>query len=258
MARLLIIRGESHLRNTSEDEILASLTHDELSLPRAIFDLNTTAFAAAIDSGYWISLDHHVQEFASRILVQANSNEHGTLFYFGVEETPALIALGAYLGDEYRIECRDYDRDAGAFVWPNDAEPVSFEKVGIPEETVDAAGDVVLIIELSYPVNPADVADVVSPSERLATISIRPANGGQTVGLLRSQGDVDSFRLAFRETLAAIDRARPNARVIHLFLAGSVSACIAAGQELRLRNGRRVQTYRYRAKDTPQCAKRSC
>jgi hypothetical protein len=40
---------------------------------------------------------------------------------------------------------------------------------------------------------------------------------------------------------------RPNTQIIHLFIAAPVPVCLAIGQELRLRNGKDVQTYRYRS-----------
>lgn len=250
-ARLVIIRGESHLRNTTEGEILVSLSQSETAASRKILDLNTLHFRDPIDSGYWDSLAAHLQGFASRLLEELNGPDPVKLCYFGVEEIPTLIALGAYLGDEHPIDCRDYDRVKNVFSWPSDVGSVSFETTGLPVEKVDVPGDAVIRVELSYPVKNSDVDDVVAQSGRLADISIRPANQNPTIELLRSQADVESFRMAFREALAAIDSARPNTQLVHLFISGPVSACVVAGQELRLRNGRRVQTYRYRAKNQP-------
>jgi hypothetical protein len=65
--------------------------------------------------------------------------------------------------------------------------------------------------------------------------------------LVQSEKDVSSIRLAVREALAALASARPNADTIQLFVAAPVSVCLAIGQELRLRNGKDVQTYRYRS-----------
>jgi hypothetical protein len=216
-----------------------------------LVDLNTSEYANAIESGYWDSLAGHLQEFASQVLVAANGPEPVGLSYFGIEEVPALIALGAYLGDEHRIGGRDYNRDTESFAWRQNDAPVALQIVGLPSEKVEAAGEVVIRVELSYPIKSGDVNEVVSLGELLADIVIRPTDQNPRVGLLGSQADVEHFRETFRTVLAAIDNARPGTQLIHLFLAGSVSACLAAGQELRLRNGRRIQTYRYRAKDQP-------
>src|SRR4051812_44981846 len=123
MEKLLIVRGESHIRNTTESDILTSLSPAETAAARRIVDLRTIAFSDAIDGGYWDSLNVHIQNVAGQLLAEANGAEPSKLLYFGIDETPALIALGAYVGDEHRIECRDYDRDTGAFAWPNDSEP---------------------------------------------------------------------------------------------------------------------------------------
>jgi hypothetical protein len=64
---------------------------------------------------------------------------------------------------------------------------------------------------------------------------------------VQSKEDVTRIRQAVREALAALASTRPEADVIHLFVAAPVSVCLAIGQELRLRNGKDVQTYRYRS-----------
>jgi hypothetical protein len=95
MERLLIIRGESHIRNTPESEILASLSPAEILLPRKIYDLDTLEFKNAIESGYWESLNIYLQDAAGRLLTEVNGPERTKLCYFGVEETP--MTCGVFL-----------------------------------------------------------------------------------------------------------------------------------------------------------------
>jgi hypothetical protein len=64
-------------------------------------------------------------------------------------------------------------------------------------------------------------------------------------------------RETVREALAAIARFRPGTSLIHLFIAAPVSVCFAIGQELRLRNGVDVMTYRYRSLDRSEPYKRA-
>lgn len=103
-----------------------------------------------------------------------------------------------------------------------------------------------LRVEVSYPILDAHLEAAIG-KDRLANIRIVPAARSPTPGLVRSEQDVASVRQAVREALAALASARPNADSIHLFVAAPVSVCIAIGQELRLRNSRDVQTYRYRS-----------
>lgn len=106
--------------------------------------------------------------------------------------------------------------------------------------------EVIVRIEVSYPIGDDDIEDAVG-RESLADIRVRPGDGQDPApGTIRSPDDVLAVRKAFRSALAAVAEARPNAELIHLFVAAPVSVCFVIGQELRLRNGRDVQTYRYR------------
>ncbi|MEJ7745422.1 MAG: SAVED domain-containing protein [Luteimonas sp.] len=249
--RILLIQGISSLRATSEDEAVGALTTDERGLRRQVVALDTREHAEAVASGFWPPVDAQVRAVAAEL--HANLEEHGPaqLLYAGLDEVPTLIALGALFGDEHRLGCRDYDRDSGRFVWPETAQTLELEPAGAPRERMDAAGEVVVRVEISYPVQDAHVDAVLDRRSRLADVVIRPRGVAPRPGLVRSQADVEHFRTVFRDVLALLELERPGTEVIHLFLAGPVSTCLAAGQELRLRNGRRVQTYRYRTLDDP-------
>lgn len=247
--RALILHGISSIRSTGDAEVTAALTDEESRLPRTTLTLDTRAYEQSVESGFWGQVDAQVRTFAAKVLANIEECGPATLLYVGVDEVPTLIALGAYVGDEHRVACRDYDRDQQIFRWPETVETLAFESVGVPTEAVDSPGNVVLRIEISYPVQSRDVDEAVR--NRLADITIRPKGVAPTPGILRSQVDLEALRQEVRTVLARIEKVRPSAQTIHLFLAGPVSACLAVGQELRLRNGRRVQTYRYRSKDSP-------
>lgn len=251
--RLILIRGISPLRTeTSETEIIDALTETELALGRTFRTFDTRAHAEGVDSGYWAPVKSDVRALIGAIHWDLEQNGPAAVSYFGIEECPTLIALGAYLGDEHGLEAIDYDRDSLRFAWPETQQTLSVEPAGWPAERIEAEGDVTLRVELTYLVEDADVDQVVDPGSRLADLRIRPAGGvNPRPGLVRSQADVEHVRLEIRKALAAIESYRPGAQVIHLFVAGPVSICLAAGRELRLRNGRSTQTYRFRSGDTP-------
>lgn len=249
--RFVIVLGVSSLRTTSEQEVLAALSPEEVRLSRKILPLDTRRHAQSIGSGFWSPVEAHLREFASEVL--ADLEEHGpaVLRYVGVDEVPTLVALGALLGDEHRIGCRDYDRDRERFEWPETNGALVWEPVGVPREVMATAGDAVLRVVATGTVHDAHVDHAVPADQRVADITLRPVGVTPRPGLLRAQDDVESLRLAVRGVLAELERTRPGVQTIHLFLAGPVSVCLAVGQELRLRNGRRVQTYRYRTQDVP-------
>jgi len=250
-ARLIVLLGISSLRTTSEQEILAALAPDEARLPRTILSLDTRQHAQSIQSGFWPPVEAQLREFASQLL--ANLEEHGPAIvrYVGIDEVPTLIALGALLGDEHRIDCQDYDRDRVRFEWPDTTGALAWEAVGVPHDAMPTAGDAVLRITATGTVHDAHVDHAVPADQRVADITLRPLAVTPRPGLLRAQDDVESLRQEVRKVLAELERKRPGVQTIHLFLAGPVSVCLAVGQELRLRNGRRVQTYRYRTQDVP-------
>lgn len=249
--RLLLIRSISSFRATSEEEVLAALTPEELRLSRTILELDTQQHAESIASGFWGAVEAQVHDFAGRVHSDLLAKGPASIQFFGIEEVSTLVALGALLGDEHRIHCRDFDRDTQRFEWPEKRATLEWESVNQPNEVMTIAGDVVVRIMATGTIHDSHVDHAVPSDQRIAEITLRPLALTPEVGLIRSQEDVDSLRLAVRSLLADLERARPATQTIHLFVAGPVSVCLAVGQELRLRNGRRVQTYRYRTHDVP-------
>jgi hypothetical protein len=250
-ARLLLIHGLSTLRATSEAEAVGSLDAAEAQLPRTVLALDTRAHEASIHSGYWPPVEAQLRTFAAQVLAHLGDGAPTITRYVGIDEVPTLVALGAFLGDEHRLECQDYDRDLDRFAWPAQEASVEWEPIGVPREVMPKSGPVVLRIAASATIHDALVDGVLARDERIADITLQPRDATPQPTLLRAQADVDALRRQLREVLAELDRTRPGTETIHLFVAAPVPACLGVGQELRLRNGRRVQTYRYRGHPSP-------
>lgn len=244
--KILFVLHNSPMRDVSEDEALRTLSEEERALPRDIAWVDTRPYAADVDGGHWRSSHTHLRQEASRIRSVCDKWGATVVRYLGIAEVPHLIALGAYLGDERLVDARDFDRDHNAWEWQSTDGQLSVETLGLPHETVVQPGNVVLRVEISYPILDTDI-DAAIGRERLCDIRIRPQGRIPVPGLVKSTADVGLIRSKVREALAAIASNRPNTDLIQLFVAAPVSACIAIGQELRLRNGKAVQTYRYRA-----------
>jgi hypothetical protein len=244
-APLLLLLHDSPLRAVSEAEVLSTLNPHELAQPRRIERIDTRHLADDINGGYWRSSHAYLRETASR--VRAAADEHGAsdVRYFGVAEVPHVIALGAYLGDERLTQPHDFDRDRNQWEWSTTDRTLELEVQGVPREAVALPGPAVVRVEVSYPIQDTDVSEAIG-QERLAEIRIVPKGRKPTPGIVRSSADVQGVRIAVREALGSLASMRPNLDVIHLFVAAPVSVCVAVGQELRLRNGKDVQTYRYR------------
>lgn len=247
---IVLVRHHSPLRAVGEAEALATLPDAAKSLPRRDFEIDTRPFADDIAAEHWDASGAYLQQKAGELRVLADELGSARIAYFGgMPEVPHAIALGAYFGDERRIELYDYDRDRDTWLWPSEEQTFSAVATNLPKESVAQSGEVIIRIEISYPIADDDVEDAVG-RESLADIRVRPGDGlDPAPGTIRSPDDVLAVRKAFRAALAAVAEARPNAELIHLFVAAPVSVCYAIGQELRLRNGRDVQTYRYRPVD---------
>jgi len=247
--QLLIVLHSSSLRALGEAEALAALGADDHHLPRAVVALDMRRFDEEVEGGYWKESHAYIRRVASDIRRAADEARDARIQYFGLAEIPHVVALGAYVGDERRVEVHDYDRDRDSWTWPAAAQTLHVETLGLPHEPVAQPGPVVVRVAISNAIADADV-DAVVPPERLADIQIRPSGGRDPArGMVRSGQDVDAVRAEFRNALAAIAATRPSADVVHLFVAAPVSVCFVIGQELHLRSGKNVQTYRFRVRE---------
>jgi hypothetical protein len=243
---ILLVIHQSPLREVTEAEAIGTLGEGEGALPRRVFSVDTRHLKDDVEGGHWRSSHLFIREQAAHILSLANEIGAGEIRYLGIAEVSHVLGLGAYLGDERLVKVRDYDRDRNVWEWATTEPTLTLTTLNPVRELVDQPGEAVLRVEISYPILDADIYSAIG-KERLSNIRIVPAARSPTPGVVRSEQDVASIRLAVREALAALASARPNADTIHLFVAAPVSVCLAIGQELRLRNGKDVQTYRYRS-----------
>jgi hypothetical protein len=243
---VLLIIHQSPLRTVTETEALGTLDEHERALPRRVVSLDTRHLKHDVEGNHWRSSHIFIREEAAHIRDLANEMGAADIRYFGVAEVPHVLALGAYLGDERMVKVRDYDRDRDTWTWATTEPTLALSTLNPVHELVGQPGAAVLRVEISYPILDVDI-EVAIGKERLSNIRIVPEGRSPAPGLVRSEQDVAAIRLAVRESIAALAAARPNADVIHLFVAAPVSVCFAIGQELRLRNGKDVQTYRYRS-----------
>lgn len=236
------------LRHVSERDVieavggLAALN----SIPRQV-EIDTAAYAQDVENAGWGASHGAVWQAARRLRAMLQVTPDARVIYAGLAEVPHVVALGAYLGDEWTVESYDHHRETGAWRWLSEEQTLSLETTGLPHERMGAAGPAVLRIEISASVDDAHIREFVTESEEVAHIRIRPKGATPTVAdLVRSPADVREVRRAVREAVSALVEQRPNLTVIHLFIAAPVSACFVTGQELRIRNNPPVQTYRFR------------
>ncbi|MBO0951181.1 SAVED domain-containing protein [Fibrella forsythiae] len=242
---LLIIRQSSSLRAISEDEVLEILTPEESQLRR--YDMALDMQQYPIDGGVWDESEQYILQRARDIRQLADEKGAVRILFFGLAEVPHVLALGAYLGDQRKVEVYDFSRDRDSWQWSETDTLLQVKANQVPSEVVTQSGSAVIRVEISYAIADEDVDQVVG-KDRLADIRIQ-LEGEQSpmvASTVRSAKDVQLIRETFRKALADLIRYRPNVNLIHLFVSAPAPVCFVIGQELQLRNNVPVQTYRFR------------
>ena len=240
----MVIR-QSGLRAISEDEVLNVLTPEDNRLRR--YDMLVDMQQYPIDGGVWDDSEQYILQQAREIRHLADEKGAIKLLYFGIAEIPHILALGAYLGDQRRVEVYDFSRDRDSWQWLETESTLQVRANQIPKEVVTQSGSAVIRVEISYRVADEDVDQVIG-KDRLADIRIQleGERSPMVASTVRSAGDVQHIRETFRKALADLIHFRPNVNLIHLFISAPAPVCFVIGQELQLRNNVPVQTYRFR------------
>lgn len=256
--QVFIIRQYCNIRAISQEEVVEALPTDEKVLERQHFEVDSTDFSHAVDQGDWRGQDHFLREAAADVRSMADASAEASLHYFAMAEVPQMIAFGAHLGNERAIMPHDHIGEAGPWNWPDTEQTIDVVVNGMEPlaTTISAPGPAVVRVALSYAIQDADVRAVVGDGT-VADLTITLANMNPARNSVRSLHDVNAARQAFCDVYARLLSSRPNADVIHLFVAAPPSVCFAIGQELVLRNGKPVQTYRYRANSGDQPAQQA-
>lgn len=243
--RLILIRQSSHIRAVSDAEVLPALSDELRALPRTDIHIDMRPFEADVEGGFWDRSEGYIIQRAQDIRAAADGSSNPALALFGLAEVPHLLALGAYVGDERRIQLHDLYSEG--WVWPEDEQTVTLrEPTGLPTGRVSVSGEVVVRVEVTYPVLDDDVDEVI-PQDRFDDVTLGVAEPAR--GIVRSAQDVEAIRAQVRDALAVLRTHYPRLRRIHLVCAAPASVCFAIGQELQIRNGVPVVTYRYRPSD---------
>ena len=247
--RIILVRHQAPLRVISEEEPLTALEPDELAAARAPLVFDSRDLAEAVEGGHWDSSDAWVRERAFQ-LQEVVERDGGEVHYFTMAEVPHIVGLAAHFGDAVPVHVHDHRDEQGVsnWSWQTDKKTFDLAVSALPSEIVSQPGEATLVIEISYPIDQALVDSLVG-GDLLSAIRITIADQPPTRGIVKSVADLWEVREAVRDALAALRRARPGLQRIHLFIAAPPSVCFAVGQELQLRNGTDVQTYRYRSND---------
>lgn len=212
-----------------------------------IVEVDTAQFQSRIDAGDWTASHEYLVRRARDVQEAARVTTAARVVYAGgMPEVAHAVAFGAYFEDFYQLEPFDL-RDTGSAAWFNEEATLALTTTGVPTERVLTSGPVVLRIQLSASIDDAQVERFVGLTERVADVVVQPRDAVPRPGLVRTVDDFVHARSVVADAIAGLRTFRPNATVMHLFIAAPPSICVTIGQAFRLRDGVRVQTYRHRA-----------
>ncbi|MDB5239640.1 MAG: hypothetical protein JWP57_265 [Spirosoma sp.] len=242
---VMIIR-QSGLRAISENEVLEVFSKDETRLAQHPVLVDMQAYP--IEGGDWTESEGYILNEARKIREYADQKKNVKIAYFGIAEVPHIIALGAFLSDQYHVDVFGWDRDKNSWEWRATENTLNVVTNDWPKIVLPLTGSAIIRVELSAFVADADVEEAVG-KDHLADIRIHLGDGRTPMigaGIVQSPADVQHVRETFRQALAELKQYRPNVNLIHLFVAAPVPVCFVIGQELQLRNNIPIQTYRFR------------
>ena len=187
-----------------------------------VTDNDETLRTAELDA-MWDLLPGQVSLVADRILMQARAHQfRGALFAIGL--MPALIALGAKLGNKCEITPMLRHRESELWYWPS-SEPQNdfYEVVGM-----DAlgTGDRAIALVLALTAEPSTM-ETTCADLGLPVVTVRALNLGN--GSLAHPADGVVFRQRIQELLHRL-RDQHGVRRVHLLPCASNAACVFFGQ----------------------------
>lgn len=151
------------------------------------------------------------------------------LAFGGLAAIPPVVLAGHIVTDRRHVRLYDFQPEAGSWTWP--CMPDSFPPLnrnGLPKRAIKEAGDVVIRMSVSYPVNAADTEALGLATRLWIDLSVpEPVRG-----IVRSEAQVREYGRVFRETLDQLCKVMPACRRVHLFYAGPMALAFHVGQQI--------------------------
>ncbi|MBB5806985.1 hypothetical protein F4560_006753 [Saccharothrix ecbatanensis] len=176
--------------------------------------------------GYWDSAEQRIDDTLGRVrqAVEQGDVEHISVFPFA--PIPLLVYLGSELDDKTTTKIFQKHRgpDAG-WSWNATSSPVDFQSEVLFEDR--EAKEVVLVCELSSPVEPGNIPSEIS---RLPRHVLRPVGETPSPVLMASEQTFNNFAIRWRTLLAETEKKHPLAERWHLISSAPLSAAVEIGR----------------------------
>jgi hypothetical protein len=177
------------------------------------------------DADWWKAhtntLGHQIQR-----IVHLPGVDEFPLALFPLAEMPLLMLLGHLLGDKRRLMPFQYSRATGTWSFVAPAEPPAQFSFNAPSAE-HRGQEVALVLSLTASIDPQRVYSAVGRRD-IPIIELSTPTPG--TGLVRNRRTIESFQLAARNCLDAVERAVSDpARTIHVFPAMPAPLAVAFG-----------------------------
>lgn len=155
-------------------------------------------------------------------------SESGHLSVFALAPIPLLIFLGSRLSNKVPVALFKRHRDTENWTWKKGGNTVEYEFKKI--RTGAQRENVALVLSLSGTITDKDLPKEIDAS--FSVYELRPKGVTPDPTLLRSEADLDGFRIAYQQVLGTIVRDHGLIDAIHLFPAVPAPVAILCGREL--------------------------
>jgi hypothetical protein len=158
----------------------------------------------------------------------SETSQSGHLSVFALAPIPLLIFLGSRLSNKVPVALFQRHRDTENWTWKKGGKTVEYEFNKIRPGT--NRQNVALLLCLSGTITATDLPKDIDGS--FSVYELRPKDSTPDPTLLRSQADLDGFRIAYQQVLGTIVRDHGLIDAIQLFPAVPAPVAILCGREL--------------------------
>jgi nucleoside phosphorylase len=168
--------------------------------------------------------------------------------YFGLAHIPLVFHLG-YKINRRVVPAYPTNRQTGCWEalpqisksWPK------IHAAGMPKTSDLYAKEIILVVNVSYPISNELICQVVPMTLPMLTLGInRPATDS-----VLSEAQLDDYARAFQSILVNLNKLFPSIRHIHVFFAGPPTLAFRLGQQISRTVDPELIVYNFSRKDVP-------
>jgi hypothetical protein len=205
---------------------------------------------AAMETGEWARAGAEVvRVFRERVQPRMNDKPDALLAYFGTAPIPLAMLLGHLVGSWAKVEPYIRHHKRKDWVW---AEPPPEEArvklTSSSQERQPIAGDAILRVSTSFPVDPAHSRAVVAEPIIEVDVALDPTG----LDAITSPRLLAALADSFLDGLTQIMDLRPRVGTVHVFASVPVGLALLMGTRVTATYHPRIQTYYFsRSADPP-------